>query len=102
MLKAIDIYFKIWSICHYLALDFLAKVMQGEDVNSEYWKAKFIYGLPNLVVEKLRIHLRGANQIIDYNSYTYGQLISSIVSEGLNLCNDLKLQNQIKKQNLNR
>lgn len=35
---------------------------------------------------------------IDYSNLTYGQLISNCINEGLALCNDIKLQNQLKKQ----
>ena len=59
--------------------------------NSSYWKAKFIDGLPNLFAENVRQQLKGDNAVIDYDSYTYGQLTSAVIKEGLKLCNDLKL-----------
>ena len=37
---------------------------------------------------------------IPYNTYTYGQLISVCTQVGLSMCNDMKLQYQLKKQNL--
>ena len=71
--------------------------MLREDANSYYWTTKFIDGLLNLFAEKVRQNLRGDNATIDYKSYIYGQLTSAIIQEGLQLCNDLKLQKQIKK-----
>ncbi|XP_058181167.1 uncharacterized protein LOC131299598 [Rhododendron vialii] len=81
---------------------FLAKVMQRIDANSEHWKSKFVDGLPYFFAEKIRKKLRDQNNglTIDYNRYTYGQLIAIIIQEGLTLCNDIKLHNQLKKQNL--
>ncbi|KAI8545611.1 hypothetical protein RHMOL_Rhmol07G0053100 [Rhododendron molle] len=81
---------------------FLAKVMQRTDANSEHWKSKFVDGLPHFFAEKIRKKLRDQNNgtTIIYDNYTYGQLVSIIVQEGLTLCNDIKLHNQLKKQNL--
>ena len=66
--------------------------MLRTDANSIYWKTKFIDGLSSLFAERVRNKLRGSNGIIDYENYTYGQLNAAIISEGLYLCNDLKLQ----------
>ena len=76
--------------------------MQRSDANSEHWKAKFIDGLPPLFAERVRQKLRDNNdgQNIPYNSYTYGYIISVITQVGLSICNDMKLQYQLKKQNL--
>ncbi|KAL7263031.1 hypothetical protein ACSBR1_001243 [Camellia fascicularis] len=80
----------------------MSKIMQRQDANSEHWKVKFIDGLANLFAEKIRKKVRDRHNrmSIPYNQYTYGQLIGIIVEEGLSLCNDLKLQYLIKKQNL--
>ena len=62
------------------------------NANSSYWKAKFIDGLPNLFAKKVRQQLKRDNAAINYDSYTYGQLIDVVViKESLKLCNDLKL-----------
>ena len=76
--------------------------MQRYDANNKHWKAKFIDGLPNLFTERVRKRLREMHDgiSIPYNQYTYGQLTSVILQEGLSLCNDLKLQQQLKKQQL--
>lgn len=78
------------------------KVMQWADANSKHWKAKFIDGLPTFFAEKVRKRLRDKNNGMNilYNNYTYGQLIAIIIEEGLSLCNDLKLQYQMKRDNL--
>lgn len=67
--------------------------MQRAYVNSKYWKAKFIDGLPNLFAKKIKKKLRDRHNgmIIPYNQYTYGQLIGLIIEESLSLYNDLKL-----------
>ncbi|XP_068636035.1 uncharacterized protein [Aristolochia californica] len=74
--------------------------MQRTDANNEYWKAKFIDGLPTLFASKVRKRLGNEVGIINYQQYTYGLLTSAIIQEGLTLCNDLKLQTQLKQQNL--
>ena len=68
--------------------------MLRTDAQSIYWKTKFIDGLPNLFAERVCTNLRGSNGIIDYESYTSGQLNAAIITEGLKLCNDLKLQSK--------
>jgi hypothetical protein len=81
---------------------FLTKVMQRHDANSEHWKAKFIDGLPPLFATKVRQKLMdlSVGNMIHWGSCTYGHLISICVQVGLSICNDMKLQYQLKKQNL--
>ncbi len=76
--------------------------MQRKDANSEHWKAKFIDGLPPLFAQKVRQKLMdlSVGNIIQWTSCTYGHLISVCVQVGLTICNDMKLQYQLKKQNL--
>ncbi|KAK2424968.1 hypothetical protein QL285_035270 [Trifolium repens] len=81
---------------------FLSRVFQLTNPNSVHWKSKFIDGLPHLFSEKVRQSLRNKNDgvNINYSDLTYGQIISACVNEGLSLCNDIKLKNQLKKQRL--
>ncbi|KAG5630336.1 hypothetical protein H5410_002053 [Solanum commersonii] len=60
-----------------------------------------IYGLPTLFAERVRKAIRGDNHSINYDDYTYGKLISACVQEGLSLCNEIKLNQQIKRYRLN-
>ena len=79
---------------------FLVKVMSIPDCGSHYWKEKFIFGLPTLFAEKVRQIIRNIhNGGIPYESLTYGELITFVNNEGLALCTDLKLNNQMKKKN---
>jgi hypothetical protein len=59
-------------------------------------------GLPHLFAEKVRQSLRNKNDglNINYLDLTYGQIIGTCINEGLTLCNDIKLKNQLKKQKL--
>ena len=70
--------------------------MELRDCNSVYWKSKFIDGLPSLFADKVKKQLRNSNSIIPYEEYTYGKLIGTCIQEGLSLCNDIKLNHQIK------
>ena len=75
--------------------------MELPECNSTHWKSKFIDGLPTLFAERVRKALRGTAMRIDYNSYSYGKLISVCTQEGLALCNEIKLNQEIKRHRLN-
>nr|XP_009776513.1 PREDICTED: uncharacterized protein LOC104226263 [Nicotiana sylvestris] len=79
---------------------FLSRVMELPKSNSTHWKSKFIDGLPPLFAERIRKVLRGTGMSIDYNSYSYGKLFSVCTQKGLALCNEIKLNQQIKKHRL--
>uniref|UniRef100_A0A1S3YS16 CCHC-type domain-containing protein n=1 Tax=Nicotiana tabacum TaxID=4097 RepID=A0A1S3YS16_TOBAC len=79
---------------------FLSRVMELPESNSTHWKSKFIDGLPPLFAERIRKVLRGTGMSIDYNNYSYGKLFSVCTQEGLALCNEIKLNQQIKKHRL--
>ncbi|XP_068669570.1 uncharacterized protein [Aristolochia californica] len=51
---------------------FLTKVMQRPDANNEYWKAKYIDGLPTLFANKVRKRIGNEVGSINYHQYTYG------------------------------
>lgn len=73
-------------------------VSQRYDFLSDFWKERFIAGLPPLFAEKIRTRLRDQhNGIILYHTYTFGKLINENVSKGLDLCNDINLKFQLKK-----
>ncbi|KAH0652525.1 hypothetical protein KY289_030203 [Solanum tuberosum] len=79
---------------------FLCRVMELPECNITHWKSKFIDGLPNLFAERVRKAIRGDSHSINYDDYTYGKLISACVQEGLALCNEIKLNQQIKRHRL--
>ena len=79
---------------------FLSRVMELPESNDSHWKSKFIDGLPHLFAERVRNVLRKGDLHINYNQYTYGKLIGTCIQEGLNLCNEIRLNKQIKRQNL--
>lgn len=62
---------------------------------------KFISRLPTLFVDKVRNRLKQWHRgFIPYSQYSYGELASEVVLEGINLCNDINLKRQLKKQKL--
>uniref|UniRef100_A0A7N0SWM3 CCHC-type domain-containing protein n=1 Tax=Kalanchoe fedtschenkoi TaxID=63787 RepID=A0A7N0SWM3_KALFE len=79
---------------------FLNRVMELPECNSSHWKSKFIDGLPHLFAERVRKTLRKDMIAIPYDIYTYGELIKTCVQEGLSLCNEIRLNQQIKRQSL--
>ncbi|KAG5572186.1 hypothetical protein H5410_061952 [Solanum commersonii] len=80
---------------------FHSRFMKLPECNSSHWKSKFIDGLPALFAERVRKTLRGDSHSINYDSYTYGKLVSACIQEGLALCNEIKLNQQIKRHSLN-
>ena len=76
---------------------FLTRVMLREDSNQSFWKEKFLAGLPTLLGERVRNTIRKERgNKIPYESLTYGELISFTQKEGLQICQDLKLQKHLK------
>ncbi|KAK9698776.1 hypothetical protein RND81_08G130300 [Saponaria officinalis] len=79
---------------------FLCRVMELPESSNAHWKAKFIDGLPHLFAERVRTVLRGQLNSIPYDAYSYGKLIGPCTEQGLKLFNEIKLTQQIKRQNL--
>ncbi|KAG5620076.1 hypothetical protein H5410_005294 [Solanum commersonii] len=61
---------------------YLSRVMELPENGLEFWKAKFIDGLPPLFAEKVKKTLRDPQGIIPYSNYTYGKLIGAYASKG--------------------
>ena len=54
-------------------------------------------GLPYFLGEKVRNHIKNQyGNPIPYSKLTFGQLVSIIQKEGLQICHDLKLQRTLK------
>ena len=76
---------------------FTTRVMHRSDCNSPFWKEKFINGLPTLFGQKVKETLAGPLGVINYDNLTYGDISSTIRSEGMKMCRDLKIQSQTSK-----
>ncbi|GAV70499.1 LOW QUALITY PROTEIN: zf-CCHC domain-containing protein/MP domain-containing protein [Cephalotus follicularis] len=77
---------------------FMTKVLTREDANQPYWKEKFITGLPTLFAEKTKNKYREKHKgIVPYEQLTYGDIVSTITKTGLEICYDIKMSKQIKK-----
>ena len=78
--------------------------MQRNDNANAYWKEKFVYGLPTLFANKVRDKMveqkNEDDWLIDLETWTYGEIIQAINITVMQLCNDLRLKNQLKKQKL--
>ncbi|KAG5581159.1 hypothetical protein H5410_051786 [Solanum commersonii] len=79
---------------------YLSRIMELPENGLEFWKVKYIDGLPSLFVERVKKILRNPQGIIPYNDFTYGKLIGACTQEGINLCNELKLSRQLKMDKL--
>ena len=76
---------------------FTTRVMHRSNCNSPFWKEKFINGLPRLFGEKVKETLSIPLGVINYDNLTYGDISSTIHSEGMKMCRDLKTQSQASK-----
>ena len=78
---------------------FISKVMLRKDFYKPYWEERFIDGLPLIFAHKVKQELMGKNDSIDYDSLTYGDILSTIKKLGINMCNDKKLlKHQLKNK----
>jgi len=69
------------------------------DCHLDFWKERFISELPPLFADKVRTKIQDHNDgRIPYSSLTYGDLVSTINIVGLELCTDIKLKHQLKKE----
>ena len=75
---------------------FLTNVLKREDNTQDFWKERFIAGLPSLFGERILNKLRQnfGTSDIPFGLLTFGQLFGIIKSEALNLCNEIKLQSK--------
>ncbi|KAG5567923.1 hypothetical protein H5410_065059, partial [Solanum commersonii] len=71
---------------------YLSRVMELPENGLDFWKAKFIDGLPSLFAERVKKTLRNPQGTIPYSEFTYGKLIGACTQEGINLCNEEKSQ----------
>ncbi|KAG5590050.1 hypothetical protein H5410_040564 [Solanum commersonii] len=67
---------------------YLSRVMELPENGLDFWKAKFIDGLPSLFAERVKKTLRNPQGIIPYNDFTYGKFIGACTQEDINLCNE--------------
>lgn len=72
--------------------------MLREDSNHSFWKEKFFAGLSTFLREKVRNKIRETfgSHLIPYDQLTYGELVSLTQKQGLQICQDLKLQKHLK------
>ena len=78
---------------------FLSRVMLWKDYCKPYQKEKFIDGLPPIFAHKVKQELVGKNDSIDYDNLTYGDILNTIKTLGINMCNDEKLlKHQLKNK----
>uniref|UniRef100_A0A151UGR5 Retrotransposon gag domain-containing protein n=1 Tax=Cajanus cajan TaxID=3821 RepID=A0A151UGR5_CAJCA len=78
---------------------FMSKITLREDGFQGFWKERFIAGLPKLFSEKVKSKLETHfGRPIPYPSLTYGQIHSIVIETGIQVCNDFKLQNKLRKE----
>ncbi|RVW73470.1 hypothetical protein CK203_057926 [Vitis vinifera] len=78
------------------------KDLLRKDFYSEVNKQRndwFFSTVPKLFSERIRIKIREQyNGQIPYDKLTYGEIISIVTAEGIKLCNDFKLKQQMKNE----
>lgn len=78
----------------------MSRVLELGNCNSNYWKQKFIDSLPTLFAKRGRKQLQVNHTRVPYKNYSYGKLIGMCTQEGLALCSEIKVRQQIKTQPL--
>ena len=77
---------------------FLTRVMLWLDCNQPFWKEKFLVGLPFHFGEHVKNKIREEyNGQIPYQNISYGELVSYIQKQGMQMCIARRLQSQLKK-----
>ena len=73
---------------------FFSYLVQRTDCNQSYWKEKFVSGLPTLFSQRILSKMRQnfGQEVIPWERITYGDLFSFVKTQGLDLCNELKMQ----------
>ncbi|KAG5603953.1 hypothetical protein H5410_025445 [Solanum commersonii] len=79
---------------------YLSRVIELLKNGLEFWKAKFIDGLPFLFAERVKKTLINSQGIIPYSDFTYEKFIGACTQKDINLCNELKLSRQLKMDKL--
>ena len=73
----------------YYKTTFLTRLILREDLNQDFWKEKFLARLPYFLGEKVTNNIKQHfENPIPYNKLTYGQLVSIIQKEGLQIFHD--------------
>ncbi|KAG7987181.1 hypothetical protein I3843_03G120200 [Carya illinoinensis] len=70
---------------------FMSRVMLRDDSQKPYWKEKFIDGLPRLFAIKVKDSLTDITGYLNYDDYTYGDIVSMIQKLGISMCNDQRM-----------
>ncbi|KAG2716174.1 hypothetical protein I3760_03G111600 [Carya illinoinensis] len=70
---------------------FMSRVMLRDDSQKPYWKEKFIDGLPRLFAIKVKDSLTDITGYLNYDNYTYGDIVSIIQKLGISMCNDQRM-----------
>lgn len=70
---------------------FLSKLYQLDNCTQTFWNERFISGLPKLFGEKVKQKLKDFYGTLDYNHFTFGQIIQTINMTALLICSDMKL-----------
>ena len=78
---------------------FLTRVLLRTDYNQPFWKEKFLAGLPFHFGEQIRNKIREEyNDQIPYQNLSYGEIISYIQKQWMQMCTAKRLQAQLKKE----
>ncbi|KAH0763372.1 hypothetical protein KY290_019445 [Solanum tuberosum] len=86
------------TLLYHIAKHFIGEPKLFQDRSLQILK-RFISGLPPLFADKVRTKIQDRNNgSIPYGNLTYGDLISTINVVALELCTDIKLKQQLKKE----
>ena len=78
----------------------MSKVTLREDGFAGFWKEWFIARLPKLFAQKVWTNLQQYYEGQNLERLTYGQIHNIIITKGIQVCTDFKLQDKMWKEKL--
>ena len=75
----------------------MSMVLTREDCREPYWKERFVAGLPLVFAEKIKENLQTEYPDITLKDLTYGRISAMVKNTGVALCNTMKIENRIKR-----
>ena len=77
--------------------NFMSMVLTREDCREPYWKEKFVAGLPLVFAERVKENLQLEYPDTALKDLTYGRISAMVKNTGVALCNTIKIENRIKR-----
>ena len=75
----------------------MSMVLTREGCREPYWKERFVAGLPLVFAERVKENLQTEYPDVTLKDLTYGRISAMVKNTGVALCNTMKIENRIKR-----